>query len=108
MGMMRNRIMLTTYFFCGMMDVFVGGLRGMGNSFFPMIVSILGACAFRVLWIYTVFRRDRFHSLESLYVSYIISWSLAFLAELVAYFVIFKRIKNRCAEIEEQQAVEAE
>lgn len=107
-GLIRLKFICVPYFICGLMDVTTGVIRGMGASISPMIITVLGVCGMRILWIYTVFRIDRFHSLESLYVSYIISWSLAFLAELVAYFVIFKRIKNRCAEIKEQQAVEAE
>ena len=93
MGMMRNRIMLTTYFFCGMMDVFVGGLRGMGNSFFPMIVSILGACAFRVLWIYTVFAS--FRTLTVLYISYPISWFITGAAHGVCFMITKKRATQR-------------
>ena len=107
-GLIRLKFICVPYFICGLMDVTTGVIRGMGASISPMIITVLGVCGMRILWIYTVFRIDRFHSLESLYVSYIISWSLAFLAELVAYFVIFKRIKNRCAEIKEQQAMEAE
>jgi len=37
------------YFICGIMDVFVGALRGMGASVGPMIVALLGACAFRLV-----------------------------------------------------------
>ena len=83
MGMIRNSVMLTTYFLCGMMDVFVGGLRGMGNSFVPMILSLLGACAFRVLWIYTVFAAH--HSLLVLYISYPISWTLTGIAQCICF-----------------------
>lgn len=83
MGMIRNSIMLTTYFICGMMDVFVGGLRGMGNSFVPMILSLLGACAFRVLWIYTVFAAAP--SLLVLYISYPISWTITGVAQCICF-----------------------
>lgn len=93
MGMKRNQIMLTTYFIAGMMDVLVGALRGMGNSFVPMIVSVLGVCAFRVLWIFTVFAAYR--SLTVLYLSYPISWTITGLAHLISYLITKKKITRR-------------
>ena len=93
MGMLRNRIMLTTYFIAGMMDVFVGGLRGMGNSFVPMIISLLGACAFRVLWIFTVFAA--FRSLTVLYISYPISWGITGIAHCICFLITKKRAIQR-------------
>lgn len=89
MGMIRNRYFMTTYFLCGMLDVMVGGLRGLGNSFVPMIISLIGACLFRVIWIYTVFAA--FRSLDVLYLSYPISWTITFLAQLVCYLSTKKK-----------------
>ena len=50
-GMMRMRIINGSYFLCGIMDTMVGGLRGLGYSVVPMLVSLTGACLFRVVWI---------------------------------------------------------
>lgn len=58
-GMERLVIIGTTYFVCGWMDTMVGGLRGMGYSVLPMVVSLTGACAFRIFWIFTVFAANR-------------------------------------------------
>ena len=54
-GIIRMSIICTTYFTCGIMDVMVGSLRGMGYSIMPMIVSLTGACGLRVLWILLYF-----------------------------------------------------
>ena len=43
-GLVRMGIVCTTYALCGMMDVMVGGLRGIGYSIMPMLVSLVGAC----------------------------------------------------------------
>lgn len=51
-GMMRMRIINGSYFLCGIMDTMVGGLRGLGYSVVPMLVSLTGACLFRVVWIF--------------------------------------------------------
>jgi len=101
MGMLRNRIMLTTYFLCGMMDVFVGGLRGMGNSFVPMILSLLGACAFRVLWIFTVFAAYR--TLTVLYISYPISWAITGIAQCICFLITKNRAIRRIRAEDVQQ-----
>lgn len=92
-GVKRLTIICTPYFVCGMMDVMVGGLRGMGCSVLPMIVSLTGACALRVVWIYTVFALNR--TLEILYISYPVSWAITFLAHVATYLIVRKRMGYR-------------
>ena len=97
-GTVRLSIICSTYFLCGMMDVMVGALRGIGYSIAPMIVSLLGACAFRLLWIATIFRIDRFHVIETVYTSYPISWTITFLAHLITFVIVRNRLKKRWGE----------
>lgn len=87
-GMTRLSIVSASYFLCGLMDVIVGSLRGMGYSVVPMLVSLTGACLFRVIWIFTVFAN--YHTLFSLYISYPISWIITFFTHVVCYLVIRK------------------
>lgn len=74
MAAASNRLILfsATYFLCGIMDVLCGALRGLGNTMAPMIVSVLGACAFRIFWIYCILPFN--HTLSMLYLSYPVSW----------------------------------
>lgn len=97
-GTARLSIICATYFLCGMMDVMVGALRGLGYSIAPMIVSLLGACAFRLLWIATIFQIDRFHTIETVYTSYPISWIITFSAHLVTFIIVRNRLKKRWGE----------
>ncbi len=92
-GILRMRIICTTYCLCGMMDVAVGALRGMGYAIMPMLVSLTGACLFRVVWIYTVFQSYR--TLECLYISYPISWGLTFAVHMVCFVIAFGRLLKR-------------
>jgi putative MATE family efflux protein len=94
-GLRRLGTICTLHFLCGIMDVMVGTMRGMGYSILPMLVSLAGACGFRIVWIYTIFRF--YHSLESLYISYPITWSLTFIAHGICFFFIYRRVikKNR-------------
>ena len=89
MGMIRMMIVGTTYGLDAIMDVLANIVRGMGSSIMPMIVTLIGACGFRVLWIYTVFAA--YHDLRVLYVSYPISWILTSVTHLVCYFIVKRR-----------------
>ena len=80
-GLMRMEVVCTTYFLCGIMDVIVGSLRGMGYSFVPMMISLLGVCGFRIVWILTVFAWE--HTLFALYISYPISWIITSVIQLI-------------------------
>ena len=82
----RLAIVGLPYFLCGIMDVMVGSLRGLGYSFMPMIVSMLGACGLRVLWIFTVFQWDR--QLSVLYWSYPLSWFVTAAVHFICYCVV--------------------
>jgi putative MATE family efflux protein len=92
-GTLRMGIICTTYCLCGMMDTMVGALRGMGYSVIPMLVSLTGACLFRIVWIYTVFRQYR--TLQCLYYSYPISWALTFAVHLICFIVLYRRLLKK-------------
>lgn len=100
-GMSRMQIICQWYFLCGIMDVAVGILRGLGYSVIPMLVSLTGACGLRVLWIFTVFAWK--HSLFVLYLSYPITWIVTFTVHLICLLVIWKRKKGAWAMVKVQQ-----
>lgn len=100
-GMRRTAIIAVGHFLCGSMDVFVGGLRGMGKSFVPMILSILGSCMLRIIWVATVFAA--FRTPEVLYLCYPLTWGITGLAQGV-YYVIAKRKVAREIALEAQTA----
>ena len=92
-GMIRMGIILPTYFLCGMMDVMVGQMRGIGYSVMPMIVSLTGACLLRIVWIMTVFAANP--TLQTLYISYPISWGVTFAIHFACYLAVSgKRLRT--------------
>jgi len=99
-GMNRLSVITKTYFLCGMMDVMVGMLRGMGKSFMPMVVSVVGVCGIRISWIFIVFAQNR--DLTTLYLSYPVSWFATFLIHFITYFIIKKRIEAKESILEVQ------
>ena len=90
-GLIRFNYIALPYFICGLMDVSTGALRGMGASFTPMLLSILGVCGIRILWIYTVFQIPQYHTPECLYLSYVLSWMFTFLIQTTAFIIIYKK-----------------
>lgn len=94
-GAQRMSVISTTYFLCGIMEILVGALRGIGHSVTPMIVSIVGVCGVRILWIYTLFAAER--NLIMLYLSYPVSWLFTLLAHLVCYLIVRRKEFARLA-----------
>ena len=90
-GMIRLSIVCLLYFICGMMDVSTGALRGLGESFIPMVISVLGVCGIRIGWIMTIFQVPAFHTPQSLYISYPISWGITFLFQFFAFFYVYRK-----------------
>lgn len=95
----RMSYMLIPYFLLAFMEVGCGVVRGLGRSLSSTVISLLGACAFRVVWIFTFFRASP--TLEILYLSYPISWLLTAVAQLLcAAFALRNYIKTRQSEAE--------
>ncbi len=90
-GMVRLVWICTIYALCGMMEVMVGLMRGMEYSVLPMIVSLLGACVFRLVWLATVFQWEGLHKIETVYASYPVSWALTLFVHIICFLIV--RIK---------------
>ena len=97
-GLLRLAMICLPYFLCGMMDVSTGALRGLGASFVPMLISILGVCAFRVFWIFTIFQIPRFHTPQCLFLSYPISWTVTFACQLSAFLYLYRKQTRQLAQ----------
>lgn len=92
-GITRMSYLCQFYFLCGIMEVLTGGLRGMGAPMVALAISVLGVCGIRLTWIFTIFRSERFHSLDSLFFSYIISWLTCIIAQIIAISIVYKKQK---------------
>lgn len=100
-GLIRVFIMSSTYFMCSVMEVLTGVIRGMSVSVPPLIITVIGSCVLRVVWVYTIFAAYR--TPECLIVSYPISWGVTILALAVAFMIIYKK-KKKESQIEEAPA----
>ena len=94
-GMNRLSVILSTYFLCGIMDVLVGALRGIGYSVLPMVVSLVGSCLLRLLWLATVFQMERVHTTTTVYLSYPISWAITLSVHAVCFAVLRRKLEDK-------------
>jgi len=90
-GADRLAIVCFLYFLCGIMEISTGALRGLGASFTPMLLSIFGVCIIRLGWIFAIFPIERFHTPFWLYMSYPVSWIVTLIAQLIAFFIVFRK-----------------
>ena len=102
-GVQRLQIIATTYFLCGLMDVGCGILRGMGRAVQPMIVSLLGSCVFRIIWVFTVCPLFP-GQIMALYISYPISWIVTGSVHFLFCFYFYKRLMKRKKQAEQTAA----
>lgn len=88
-------IMIPGYFLCGFMEIGSGTLRGMGRSVLSALISLIGVCGLRLLWLETVFKY--FNTPECIYYSYPVSWILTASASLTLSIILIRRevIKSR-------------
>lgn len=84
-GIARFHIVASLYFLCGFMDGMVGALRGLGYSVVPTVVSLVGACGLRLVWIYLLFKIPGFRNVTAVYLSYPVSWIVTSAAHVVGF-----------------------
>ena len=77
------------------MDVIVGSVRGIGLAVTPMLISLIGACGLRILWISVLFQIPAYHTIQTVYISYPVSWTITFLSQLTCYCLGMRHLKRR-------------
>ena len=65
-------------------EIVSGSLRGIGDAVVPLMITGVGICLMRLIWVPTVFRA--FHSLAGLTLCYPVSWLLTATALLIYYY----------------------
>ena len=91
--MARIKIMAFSYAVSAFMDASIAASRGIGKSVGPTIIVISRSCVFRVAWVYTIFAY--FHSIPSLYLVYVFSWTITAIAEIAYFAYSFKHLNVR-------------
>lgn len=98
----RMKIILPIYFVCGIVEVLVGCMRGMGYSFTPMVANFFCICVFRIVWIYTACKAV--NTPQMLYLSWPISWILNIVVDGIIMAIIYKREKPKLMAASNEQS----
>ncbi len=88
-GKQRLLAISVPYFTCGAMNIFVGGMRGLGSSLTPMVDTIFGVCVLRVVWIYTIF--PLWPDWLMLFLSYPVTWVITSALAGVCYIAVRRK-----------------
>lgn len=107
-GMVRLRWIALFYGLDAIMDVIVGSLRGVGYNILPMLVTLMGACASRLIWLSTVFRLPAYHRIEMVYIVYPLSWALTATTHLICYFFVSRKVDRELRAHEAELAARME
>jgi putative MATE family efflux protein len=65
-------------------EIMSGAIRGAGDVFTSMLISVIGICVLRLIWIYTAV--PYYHRIETICLSYPITWAITGLAYTIYYF----------------------
>ena len=89
-GMERLRILSLSFCVSAFMDNTIAANRGLGKSFIPSIIVIMGSCVFRVIWVLTIFAY--YQTIASLFLLYVFSWSITAIAEIIYFIITFNKM----------------
>lgn len=106
-GLIRMLYVSCFYGVCGIMEAGLGVLRGLGHSVLPMIISMIGTCGLRVVWVFTVFAAVG--TPQSLFLCYPLTWGLVGLTFTICVLIIrpkaYAQIRAQVNEAEEKEEV---
>jgi len=88
-GTRRHMVIGCTYGLCGIMEVFSGINRGMGYSLSSLLISVIGVCGIRILWILAVF--PKIGTFPALFASMPLSWIGTVIGHFVFYLYIMRK-----------------
>ena len=83
-------IISSTYFICGINDIFSAALRGMGKPTFPTITTLIFMCGLRFIWVYWIF--PLVPNLTFRYLVWPIGWVICITCALIVYFPTKKKL----------------
>lgn len=90
-GAAKLQVFTYSYMFFAFLNTIGFCERGLGYSILPMLVSLIGICLFRIIYVYTFFQIEEYHTIYYLYLSYPISWFLSALVAGLAFLFIRKK-----------------
>jgi putative MATE family efflux protein len=95
-GMEILKFLVPTYFTFVFIEILSGALRGMGNSLVPMLLTSIGVCGLRVLWI--VIAVPQRPEIKTVIFSYPLSWAVTSVLFIIYYMYFWKKGRHKIEE----------
>ena len=86
---------LSCYFLCGIMNTISGSIRGLGNSFAPMIIGVTATVATRFIWVYLFFPMPMFNNLVGLFYCWPITWIISIIALTLTFIFTWRSVLKK-------------
>lgn len=91
-GIHMMRLLAPTYITYVAIEILSGSIRGTGDSFIPTVITFMGICVLRILWI--VFVTPTHHTISMVTLSYPITWSVTSVAFILYYIRFLNKLKT--------------
>lgn len=88
-GIVRLRFILAAEVVNSVMEVMSGAMRGYGYSVVPAVITFIGVCGVRIVWVYSIFKVSQ--TFFTLMMVYPVSWIITAAALTIAYMRFMRR-----------------
>lgn len=92
-GYIRILILISAELVNVVIEILSGAMRGHGQSLIPAIVSLVGICGVRIIWVYTVFPFSK--TFATIMAAYPLSWAITALVLVISYFMMMRKIEPK-------------
>ena len=92
-GYIRILILISAELVNVIIEILSGAMRGHGQSLIPAIVSLVGICGVRIIWVYTVFPFSK--TFATIMAAYPLSWAITALVLVISYFMMMRKIEPK-------------
>ena len=92
-GLVKLQMIAYTYILFSIMQMAIGVVRGLGYSLVPTIISLVGVCGLRLVYIATLYQN--YQTPFALYLCYPISWGVTGFIVTIMMFILLRKDKNK-------------
>jgi putative MATE family efflux protein len=104
-GMEILKFLVPTYLTFVFIEILSGALRGMGNSLVPMLLTSIGVCGLRILWI--IIAVPQRPEIKTVIFSYPLSWAVTSVLFIIYYMYFWRKRRHKIEENIETSLTEA-
>lgn len=94
-GLIRMQIILPFYALYALFDLATNALRALGHPMLPTVITVGGVCVLRLAWLAVMFRQPQYHTIQTIYWAYPLSWTVSFVVGMICLIWVWRR-EEKC------------